>query len=736
MIRYHIHITGAVQGVGFRPFVYNLANSLSVAGNVSNTSQGVFIEAQQTSNIIELFIEKLQTDAPNISQIESVISHKIQEVENESDFIIIESDSYGEKTVTVLPDLATCPDCLEDIYDSKNRRYLYPFTNCTNCGPRFSIINEIPYDRKYTEMHSFEMCEDCEKEYTNPNDRRFHAQPNACPKCGPQISVDSIANIQQDLKDGKILALKGLGGYQLLCDASSDDVVQLLRHRKRREKKPFAIMVDSIETVKEFCIVSEDELQLLQSYSAPIVLLKLKNNFLKLISSKISNNNPNIGVMLPYTPLHHLLYASTQTENSLKILVCTSGNYHDEPISVKNDDAKSKLNEIADVFLHHNRPIARQVDDSVVRNTQFGIQYFRRARGYSPFSIKTNTDGPAILSVGAHLKNTISISHGNRIICSQHIGDLANSESYQAFLNIIDDLPRLYDIKPEVVVCDKHPDYLSSKFTHSFGLPVIEVQHHHAHIGSVMAENNCSEPVFGIAWDGTGFGDDNTIWGGEFLVCENEHFERWGHLQTFPLPGGDLTAKEPQRSALGLLSLFETNFTFNTIWSKNEIQVFQNMIQNRINSPLTSSIGRLFDGIASLLGLSHLNSFEGQSAMELEFIADLKEEKFYEVTWNENILCIESLLTQIINDIKSDVGKDKISAKFHNSLVKSMVDAVKISKMKQVAISGGVFQNKILFERSITALESEGIKVFRNIQSPTNDGGISIGQAYIASLGL
>jgi hydrogenase maturation protein HypF len=438
--------------------------------------------------------------------------------------------------------------------------------------------------------------------------------------------------------------------------------------------------------------------------------------------------------MLPYTPLHHLLFSPMYVNKPLQILICTSGNYHDEPISITNKNANHKLNQIADAFLHHNRSISRQVDDSVVQSTKYGNQFLRIARGYAPYSIQKNHKSPAILSVGAHLKNTISISNSDKIVMSQHIGDLSNSEAYQAFLKIVEDLPKLYDIHPEIVACDLHPDYLSTKFAMSLDLPIVKVQHHHAHIGSVMAEHKITEPILGISWDGTGIGSDNTIWGGEFLICENDTFERWGHLQQFPLPGGDFASKEPRRSAIGLLSNMKLDFQFDSDWSSQEIDLIQNMVKHQINSPITSSMGRLFDGIASLIGLSQINTFEGQSAMQLQYIVDQSETGFYMLNWKNNVLETDDLIMQIIQDKKNNISNQIVSAKFHNGLVKSIVEIANKSDLNHVALSGGVFQNRLLFERSVSALKSAGFNVIFNRISTPNDGGISLGQAYLASL--
>ncbi len=739
LIRKYITIRGAVQGVGFRPFVYRLATDLKLTGNVANTSIGVLIEIQGESKIVEEFCTKVVSDKPTVSVIDEVKLSVIPVVNNEQFFSIIHSDNAGSKTVTILPDLATCPDCIDDITNSENRRLGYSFTNCTNCGPRFSIINDIPYDRPNTEMRIFKMCDKCQKEYDNPLDRRFHAQPNACPVCGPQITFigeesnssnlneeDCLKLAKHSIFNGKILALKGIGGYQLLCDAENTTAVNLLRKRKMREEKPFAVMVKDVKTIQNICRVSEKEVTLLTSVSAPIVLLQKKNNSKIKIADNVAPENPYLGVMLPNSPLHHLLM-----KNGPKILVCTSGNLHDEPIAISNLEAKSKLDEIADVFLTNNRPIARQVDDSVVRNTKNGVQYLRRARGFAPFPIIHKKEYPNILSLGAHLKNTIAITSKNRTILSQHIGDLSNQEAYQAFLNIVDDLPRLYDFKPDIVACDLHPDYLSTQHAQSLGISIVSVQHHHAHIASVMAEHNEDGPVFGISWDGTGLGADKTVWGGEFLICEKDMFERWGSLLPFKLLGGDLASIEPRRSAVGLLDKLGLQYNFNHLWKPSELNLVKQSLVKNINTHLTSSIGRLFDAVSSLLDIRQTTAYEGQSAMMLEFLAT-PTNNTYPFEWLDNQLGWRQMIVEIINDRDKSIPNGEISGKFHNTLINIMVSSAKRSGLDKVAIGGGVFQNRILFEKGVSELQNSGFEVLTPLKVPANDGGIALGQAFVA----
>ncbi len=740
LLRRKVKITGAVQGVGFRPFVYRLALELNLKGTVANTAAGVFIDVEGSSSDIVSFTRRVQEEAPSVSMIEKVESVDISDPAGFTEFTIIRSEHSGDRTVTILPDLATCPKCLEDIRDPQNRRYRYSFTNCTYCGPRFSIIRDLPYDRPFTEMHEFQMCPECRKEYESPLDRRFHAQPNACPKCGPHLSDETGTELSDNailratrrkLADGAIIALKSIGGFQLLCNAASHEAVLELRRRKQREEKPFAVMVSDLETCRRICHVSREEADLLTSSAAPITLLKTRTDPEIIISDLVNPDNPNLGVMLPYTPLHSILFDDPE-EICPKVLVCTSGNMHDEPIAIDNQEAKARLRHIADGFVFHNRGITRQVDDSVVRHTLCGTQYLRRSRGYAPFPILHGKMSPPILSVGAHLKNTIALTADGRTIISQHIGDLSNTEAFSAFERAAADLPRLYQLAPEATACDVHPEYTSSGFAHKLGLPVIEVQHHHAHIAAVMAEHRISEPVFGISWDGTGLGDDQTIWGGEFLICENDTYQRVGYLKPFPLPGGDKAVKEPRRSALGLLHILEKDFKFSHGYNSDELKVVRQMLDRCINTPVTSSIGRLFDGVSALLNIRQVTRFEGQSAMMLEFqSADTRDR--YSIDSDGPVWDWRPMLECILSDIRNQLPVSVISGKFHNSLIHLMTAAAQSSGLKKVVLGGGVFQNRILLEQGTVALEKAGFKVYHPIAVPVNDGGIALGQAWIAA---
>lgn len=555
--RAKIIVRGAVQGVGFRPFVYRLATELNLVGWVLNSAQGVFIEVEGTKEVLDHFLLRLEKEKPPRAGIQSLEFSFLDPIGFDS-FEIRQSDGSGERSVLVLPDIATCSDCLREVFDPADRRHLYPFTNCTNCGPRFTIIESLPYDRPNTSMKQFTMCPECQKEYDDPLNRRFHAQPNACANCGPHLELwdergdvlsryhDALLEAAKIVQGGKILALKGLGGFLFIVDARNEAVVILLRERKHREEKPFALMYPSLDLVKEQCEVSEFEERLLLSPESPIVLLSRKQSID--IAASVAPKNPYLGVMLPYTPLHHILMRELHSP-----VVATSGNLKDEPICTDEHEALDRLHGIADVFLIHNRPIVRHVDDSVVRVVLGRELVLRRARGYAPLPIHLKEALPNILAVGAHLKNTVALSVGKEIFISQHIGDLETKEAYSAFCKVIGDFRQLYEATPEFIACDMHPDYLSTKYAEDWGTPVIPVQHHHAHVAACMAENELEGPVLGVSWDGTGYGLDGTIWGGEFILTDEISFKGVGHFRQFRLPGGESAIKEPRRTALGVL---------------------------------------------------------------------------------------------------------------------------------------------------------------------------------------
>jgi len=751
--RVKIIIRGAVQGVGFRPFVYRIADEMNLKGWVINSSSGVFIEAEAVKTKLDEFVLRIQNEKPPRSFIQSFEFSFLDPI-GFGKFEIRKSDDEGSRTVLILPDTATCDDCLNDISDPDNRRYQYPFTNCTNCGPRFTIIEKLPYDRINTSMKKFEMCEDCRKEYENPLDRRFHAQPNACPVCGPQLALwdsngniisvkhDALLEAVHTVKSGKIIAVKGIGGFHLITDARNDNAVRELRKRKHREEKPLALMYPNIDSVYCDCEVSEFEKRLLLSPESPIVLLKRKSEIE--VAESISPGNPYLGIMLPYSPLHHILMKEIAFP-----VVATSGNFSDEPICTDEQEALIRLNDIADLFLVHNRPIVRHVDDSIIRVILNREMVIRRARGYAPLPIQLNKKLPNMLSVGAHLKNAISVSVDKNVFISQHIGDLETTEAYNAFENVINDLSGIYDIKPETVVCDKHPNYISTAYASRSGLNVDRIQHHYAHIASCMAENELEGTVLGVSWDGTGYGDNGTIWGGEFLLADERAFRRIAHLRTFRLPGGEKAIKEIHRTALGLL--FEI-YGEQVIGNKelipiknlpeNELKILLQMLNGKLNSPVTSSMGRLFDGIASIAGISSYSHFEGQAAMQLEFAAEsantinkypfnIKEKN--DTTDVKFIIDWEPIVIGVIEDSKIQISKNIIASKFHNTLANVILDTAKKVGEKRVVLSGGCFQNKYLIEKTIKLLEINEFQPYWHQRVPTNDGGISLGQIAAAS---
>ena len=559
MSRLHLEIHGAVQGVGFRPFIHRLATSLNLYGWINNSVQGVTVEIEGDLYQLREFMTRMEREKPPQSFIQSLESTYLDPVGYKS-FEIRESSHSGKLTTLVLPDIATCNDCLEEIFDPQNHRYLYPFTNCTNCGPRFSIIEALPYDRHKTTMKMFQMCDKCRAEYEDPTNRRFHAQPNACPECGPHLELwdgagkglsshnQALLDTAKAIREGSIIGVKGLGGFHLMVDATNQEAVQELRKRKRREEKPFALMYPSLNLIKSHCEISPLEERLLISPESPIVLLKEKSGSNEHIAEAVAPGNPYLGIMLPYTPLHHILMTELNSP-----VVATSGNISDEPICIDEHEAPERLGEIADFFLVHNRPIARHVDDSIVRIVLDREIVMRRARGYAPLPISIKKKIPSILAVGAHLKNTIALSVENQIFVSQHIGDLETDAAFHAFQNVIQSFEQLYDSKPELVVCDAHPDYLSTQYAQTLNLPIQTVQHHYAHVSACMLENELEPPLLGVSWDGTGYGSDNTVWGGEFFLVSQDHYERIAHFRPFPLPGGELAIKEPRRSATGLL---------------------------------------------------------------------------------------------------------------------------------------------------------------------------------------
>ncbi|MGN6556371.1 MAG: carbamoyltransferase HypF [Verrucomicrobiota bacterium] len=774
--RLKLAIRGAVQGVGFRPFVYRLADSLGLTGWVNNSPQGVFIEVEGAQTDLENFLVRLEAEKPAHSSIQSCQSSWLDAVGYER-FEIRASECSGAKTALVLPDIATCPDCIREIFDPANRRHHYPFTNCTHCGPRFSIMHALPYDRANTTMARFAMCPACQSEYDNPNDRRFHAQPNACPVCGPKLELwattsNHSAGIEREespprlaegqaalraaaaaIRLGQIVAVKGIGGFHLVVDARNEAAVRRLRERKHREEKPFALMFPTLASVQTACDVSPLEEWQLRSPEAPIVLLRRTTNSKSPIASLVAPSNPNLAVMLPSNPLHHLLLAELGFP-----VVATSGNLSDEPICTDELDARKRLSGIADVLLVHNRPIVRQVDDSIVRVILDREMVLRRARGYAPLPIATRTEispSATTLAVGAHLKNTVALAIGQQVFLSQHLGDLETEPANLAFRQAVQDLPQLYDVEPQVIAADLHPDYLSTRFAEEVCLkrtlsPVVsrkpkllQVQHHEAHVLACLAENEVALPAIGVAWDGTGYGADGTIWGGEFFLVTDDAVERVAHLRPFRLPGGDAAVKEPRRAALGLLyeqfggACFErADLPTVAAFSKRERTALRAMLSRGVNSPWCSSMGRLFDAVASLTGLRQQMRFEGQAAMELESALDAVDtEPAYELALLEDGPCVldwSALLENILTDVAHGVSPAAISARFHNALSNTIVQVARHFDCPRVALSGGCFQNRYLTERSVMRLRNEGFQPYWHQRVPTNDGGIALGQVAAA----
>ncbi len=740
-----IIIRGVVQGVGFRPFIYRLANELGIKGWIINSSQGVFIEAEHDRTTLEKFIQKINKDRPKNSFIQS-FEHIWLDMEGFTDFEIRESQEAGNKTALVLPDISTCNDCLKEIFDTENRRYLYPFTNCTNCGPRFSIIADLPYDRRNTTMGEFEMCDNCRAEYTDPSDRRFHAEPTACPKCGPQVTLldekqalvseknDAINDTVRLIKEGRIIALKGIGGYQLICDAGNDVSVMMLRTRKKRSEKPFALMFLDIDMVKTECEVNENEKRILNSVEAPIVLLKKRKNINSAISNECAKNNPYLGIMLPYSPLHHILMKYLGSA-----IVATSGNISEEPICISEEEAYSKLSGIADYFLVHNRKILRHVDDSIVRYAGGNEMMLRRARGYAPLPlVMKGIEEKIVLAAGPHLKNTIALNKGSNVFISQHIGDLENVESINAFKRVINDLEGFYELKPDRVICDLHPDYTSTKYSEALEIQVHKIQHHYAHVLSCMAENEIEADVLGVSWDGTGYGTDGTIWGGEFIIPKGGEFIRKGYFKTFRLPGGEQAIHDVWKIGFSLLydvyggEVFElTNIPLTKMAGA---KLIKQMLDKELNSPITSSAGRLFDGVSAIIGLRNTVNFEAQAAMELEFATDdVKTNDYFSFSideLNDSTLIFnwQDIVKGIVDDINNKISAGIISAKFHNSLVEAIVQISKKVGFEKIALTGGCFLNKYLLERAINRLSEEGFKVYTQQRVPAGDGGISLGQ--------
>ena len=761
--RMRLTVSGVVQGVGFRPFIYGLALKYHLTGFVGNDSGGVFIEIEGPDSDIELFQHELVNNPPPLAYIESVTLTALPAT-GTKDFIIVRSQNQAAKQTLISPDISICKDCLAELFDPQNRRFHYPFINCTNCGPRFTIIKDIPYDRPLTTMADFPMCPECLEEYQNPLDRRFHAQPNACPVCGPHIwleetrSARNVVEREQSAIDrarnllmhGKTIAVKGLGGFHLACDAANDDAIAQLRQRKGRVGKPFAIMALDIETVRSFAEISGEEETLLTSKERPIILLRKKPNHR--LSDLVAPGNQTIGVMLPYTPLHYLLLQPVQATKEPFILVMTSGNLSDEPIVKENEEARQRLSPLADAFLFHNRDIHARCDDSVLRlpppkqSQPFSnFMPIRRSRGYAPFPVKLPFAVPPLLAVGGELKATFCLANEQYAYMSQHIGDMENLETLQAFETAVLHYQHIFRITPEIVACDLHPRYLSTRWAEELknGSPVIKIQHHHAHIAAVMAENGCdgTEPVIGFCFDGTGYGTDGAVWGGEVLIADYHGFERPYHLVYMPLAGGDVALTRPYRLALAYLHAaglpWDEHLPCVAACPPEELQLLKRQLETNLNVIPTSSMGRLFDAVSSLIGVCQSVTYEAQAAIELETLAADFDHETYPIELHSGQVVIKPILEAVTAEIFAGTPLAKISARFHNTIANLvLVLSQELSRgtgIKQIALSGGVFQNTTLLQQTLLLLHQAGFQPLIHHLVPPNDGGLALGQAVIAA---
>ena len=806
--RRRIQVQGIVQGVGFRPFVYGLATRWELAGFVLNDSQGVTIEVEGPVEALDSFQDALQYHAPPLARIDSIATEDIPPL-RDSAFSITHSQQSAGRSALISPDTATCDDCLRELCDPSDRRYLYPFIICTNCGPRFTIVQDVPYDRDKTTMRVFPMCPACQAEYDDPLNRRFHAQPNACPVCGPQVrliqwegqplTLDGIQGAAEQLAHGAILAIKGLGGYHLACDALNEEAVRRLRQRKHREAKPFALMIPDLETAHQLCLLNEAEETLLQSRHRPIVLLAQCPSCP--IAPEVAPNCDTLGLMLPYTPLHHVLLRAfaqaiaQEHPGRPAALVMTSGNVSDEPITYRDDDARARLASIANGMLTHNRDIHMRCDDTVMRVAGGGEQFFRRSRGYAPEPIALSSELPMpLLACGGHLKNTFCLGKGRQAFLSHHIGDLENLETLTSFREGIEHFQRLFDITPEAIAYDLHPEYLATKYALDSDIPTkIGVQHHHAHIASVLAEHGLSEPVIGVAADGTGYGTDGAVWGCEILAADLVGFERLAHLAYVPLPGGEQAVHSPWRMAAAYLAqtygdaFLGLDFPFVHRLDRAKWRALSQMIAKGINSPPTSSLGRLFDAVASLIGVRDEVIYEGQAAIELEMLAhsyethshhppchserseesvpgspgilrfaqndrgddrpgdraDLIVQNHYPFSITEESpakLDVSPMMRAIVQDMQRGLPARQIAYRFHLTIVELLVtgchEARKTTGLNRVALSGGVFQNRLLLERLVQRLEASAFQVYINRRVPPNDGGLAPGQLAVAAATL
>ena len=753
-VRRHIEVSGIVQGVGFRPYVYRLATGHGLTGTICNTAAGVSIEIQGPAEKVGRFVECLPAGAPPLARI---TNFDVQEIpcNGDAEFRIVHSQSGKEVRTLISPDVAICSDCRRELFDPADRRHGYPFINCTNCGPRFTIVRDIPYDRPSTSMAVFAMCPACQAEYEDPLDRRFHAQPNACWDCGPRVELwdrsgrriecrDPIAEAASGLHAGLVVAVKGLGGFHLAVDATSAAAVALLRERKRRVEKPFAVMAPDSGSVQEICELDAAARAVLESPQRPIVLLAKRAS--SQIAEEVAPFNRYLGVFLPYTPLHYLLLA----EGRFKALVMTSGNLSEEPIAIDNQEAVSRLSRLADYFLVHNRDILLRCDDSVVRVAGGAMRHLRRSRGFVPVPVFLKDEQPSVLAVGGQLKNTICLTRGKHAFLSQHIGDLENVESYGFFNEAIEHLQRILEIQPEIIACDLHPGYFSTQWAlQQSGKKRVGVQHHHAHIASCMAENHLDGKVIGFALDGTGYGTDGHIWGGEVLIAGYKDFQRAAHFEYVAIPGGEAAIREPWRMAVSYLAhYFGRDFLklpvpFVRQLDVNKTQLLLRMMEQRINSPLTSSCGRLFDAVAALIGIRQHVNYEAQAAIELEMAMSASgddHEYLLEIREGDDgcVIGCRPLFAALMDDLSRNVDAGVISRRFHNALVVTFTRIAALLRertgLKRVCFSGGTFHNVYLSQRLESKLVDKGFAVFTHREVPAGDGGLSLGQALVAAV--
>ncbi|MBZ5542869.1 MAG: carbamoyltransferase HypF [Acidobacteriia bacterium] len=752
-VRKGIEVAGIVQGVGFRPYVYRLARELGLAGLISNTAAGVAIEVEGPAASVETFLRRLPRELPPLARVTSLTVRDLA-CDHNAEFRILPSRLGAESRALISPDVALCDDCLRELFDPADRRYRYPFINCTNCGPRFTIVREIPYDRPRTSMAVFPMCPTCQREYDDPGNRRFHAQPNACWDCGPRAELwdaegncietaEPITEAAARLGSGAVVAVKGLGGFHLAADATNTAAVEELRERKRRVGKPFAIMVPDLPTLEQFCELDDFARGLLLGPERPIVLLPKKRP--SPIAEAVAPDIRELGVFLPYTPLHHLLFA----DGKFLALVMTSGNLSEEPIAIDNLEAVARLSALADFFLVHNRDILRRADDSVVRASGGRVRQLRRSRGYVPVPVFLSEELPRVLAVGGELKNTICLTKGRHAFLSQHIGDLENLESHRFFAEAIEHLERVLEIEPQIIAYDLHPDYFSTRWALAQkGIERVGVQHHHAHIASCMAENHLEGKVIGIALDGTGYGTDGNVWGGEVLLADYESFERAAHFGYVRMPGGAAAIYEPWRMAVSYLfqhfgeDFWDLPIAFVKQLERRRTKTLLKMVERGVNSPLTSSCGRLFDAVAALAGIRQKVTYEAQAAIELEAaMGGGSENSAYPLELSPDgagwLIDTKPMFAALVSDLARGESASLISRRFHIALIEVFVHLATLLRdragLARVCLSGGTFQNVYLQEGLVARLVAAGFEVFTHSEVPAGDGGLSLGQAIVAA---